>query len=539
MAAIESIPLEVLFEITAPLSTVETLALRMCSRTLNNKLEEIHLEKLFHTRTYLRTVVDLDALLCLTRNDTARPRLKHLILDNTPPFIIPGELPEKLIDLQNNSVNPWKNLFDSDFPDMCAQERNAHVSSIKENVDLALLTSALNCLPNLEIIEIQNSGASALPAKLILSHYPDLSVNEQPIKDAFLEFWHAFPRDQYFPKDNTLFDNIMFGLKFARNNLKQIRFHENCHSAHTRISLKWFNKTRWQFNRLQPVLKNLKILDLNISSRTHFGNILRSGNKKYHIPTSQRALIQFVETVTPQVEELSIIADGIDTVQKVGDFWKGAYSKYAPNIFLTNMDKLSCLKKLTLCNHAFHEAELRNLLLAHKDTLRQLFLTNCIYFSNPQIWSSMFRLLESDLSLEKLEYEATGFPQVSTIVAQWREWYHLEKFVPWFRVYGDVRKDNHWCEVLPKEMMKLKGAGGLWRFKFKDAMQIVRLLERDIRNSMDSMANIPEGYDSPGTELYGSTDVDRGIGINIELRYNYLKVTPAIIQRTMLSVNLK
>ncbi|KAF3933794.1 hypothetical protein ABW20_dc0103699 [Dactylellina cionopaga] len=311
----------------------------------------------------------------------------------------------------------------------------------------------------------------------------------------------------------------MLSLAQCTAKLKSIRFDESCKKFGPWMPIVWF----WDdetIKKLKPVLQNLSVLGLNISTKTD-GRSLEG---------VEDLVTRFMTDVASQIKTLSVVFDDI-LVEYNSD----------PIVCRRNpldLAKLqfTSLRKLHLDTHALLEGDLRGFLLSHKETLRHVSLHNCLLQqSDDQIWSNIFKLLQSDLSLETFEYDVDPNPRNSE--SHSAEFFYQIKYVSWFRVYGDVRTNAHQCELLPKEM-KSENAH---RIKFGDAILVITKLEDMILES--PTMEVPTNETTQQSYMRQLLELEMQnmrrfmlVSTNSDDRYKRLKLRPEKVKEAIISV---
>ncbi|KAK6543002.1 hypothetical protein TWF694_006933 [Orbilia ellipsospora] len=532
---IQSLPLEIFLEITEYLSPKELLALRQCSKVLDHKTKDTHLKRIYHTQRYYLTLNDLEALLRLARTrPSVTSRLKHLILEYSIPYIVVDRNHGgKIFDQTENKYKPqWPPEWHRQFSEICESALWDYWATISTKVYNARLPRIFSKLPNLETIEFRNTYNGDIPTNIILSHYPKIRPLGDDLEAAFVRFYRRFSRPVASARSGP-FESVMRGLESTPQlRLKEIRFHENCRSTFRGIPLYWFDKNMPKVTFWQTIMQNLKVFDVYIGTITNLTSMVDD------TPRAQRAVASFLDAAGPAIEELSIVAGGVNSISRIRDCWQGRYPLYTPNILLdTCIPHFSHLRKLSLVNHIFPELHLKTLLLNHKDTLRSLYLVNCLLLGQHQFWSRIFRLLESDLTLHTFEYEATGFPHLPFLNTVTQipsdEWFCMEKFIPWFRVYGDVRTDNHRCELLPKDLPGLKKSPYYRGMSYPTAMGIIDILEREYISRPWTVEELRTAPDFFPTSFQFVEDNRKWVAASDEGSYGYLAISPERIIHTI------
>ncbi|KAF3930055.1 hypothetical protein ABW19_dt0203436 [Dactylella cylindrospora] len=481
MATLSTIPLEIYLLITFYLSSADLLSLRLCSKGLNSRTEDDHLEKLFGARRYFMSEVDLNALVRFARHPSKKAsRLKTLTLDMATPY-----LPEPN-SFMNREMSPAK--FSEEFTEIFyLRDRRGVQSTLarefrmwNESRDSTLVAIALQHLPNLETIEIKMSEVSDIPARIVASHFPEIRDSDK--WDRFLQLYRTegrgLRRDHSFERQLSL---MIFGLMQAEVRPKTIRLLPG-HPLLS-IGLNWFaDEEGWDvWPEWKPVFRDLETLGLNLTVPVETRNLDPVGDTK----SNQMYLSRFLREVVPGVRTLSLHGNRIMDVgvvnREIGFFfagdrtpWDEKYESYAPAIIMDDpktMLRIPSVHTLTLSNMAFIAGELVNFLRSHRSSLRQLNLHNCLLQKKIQVWSPVFETLAYSLDLQSFRYETCFVESGAKGI----------KAIPWFRVYGNVREDGHYCELYPRGAT----TGARVRANFQTSLSVIQKLERDLIANSD------------------------------------------------------
>ncbi|KAF3930052.1 hypothetical protein ABW19_dt0203261 [Dactylella cylindrospora] len=497
MAGINSIPLEVLFLITAYLTVDDLKSLKLTCADLNQKLYQAHLDELFGCRTYYATIQDLQKLLTFARHPSkAGLKLRHLRLNVSSPFVhIPSPLLISSLRDEDNSSN--KSLFAKTcFADGCV-----NFEAVEEKEDQAVLTAALQSLPNLEIVEfIDHRGVPSLRSLHI--HYPDLLT--PALEQEFLEFYKEHPIRQRHSRLTDLFLYVMVAIEHSECRIREILV-DYPEEHYMFVKQSWFAEHRRHSKGLAKPLSKLRILELNIApphpdfsepDDDDFDDDFESRNSRL------KCIPKFFSDVAPNVEILKLkwpgIADVWDTEAFVGE-----YSHYEPNLMLRDVSLyLPYLKRLDLRVIPFVERELRDtLLLPHKGTLKYLVLEDCALQSSPQNWSSIFEFIGDQLNLDSFFFDTESIDEVLGMVGE----------IPIrFRVLGNIKSGKCDCEV------KLTRIEDITKTDFETGLKMIREFEdkapsfegflgSGARSAIEELLRGPIG---PGNERDSSSDDD-------------------------------
>ncbi|KAF3930160.1 hypothetical protein ABW19_dt0209428 [Dactylella cylindrospora] len=469
IASIGTLPLELFYIIASFLSNEDLLAIRQVSKRLYTKAQEPHLERIFGTRKYFGTVPDLDALITFSQHPSkANLWLKNLKIDLSLPYIRSDDRwaisPMDLARIHGKYTHHKRWALDR----VCGENWMRHENALADKSMLTKMYIAFQNLPNLQRIEFCSSRPrTAIPGRVVLAHYPELSV--LPIADYMMDVYRL--RERYSaPAESIgeLFGYTISALLGTPNELRAIRIDDTCKDIRQCVDISWFHANRHSFPHLKEAFKNLREIELATSTDlTYYGE----GYKE--LSDSLTSFDLFLRDVIPHIRSFSLCSSTIEGVDRMGNtpyHLDGRYPFYAPMMLLNPPLRFPNIRKLHFQVLAFSEGEIKNFLILHKDTLREVAFTNCLLQSKYQIWSRIFSLLETDLTLQTFEYDH------ALNDAFINDEYPDVKAIPWFRVYGDVRKENHYCSMYPKTELNRPFAA----INFKKAMTLVYELEEAV-----------------------------------------------------------
>ncbi|KAJ6263960.1 hypothetical protein Dda_0097 [Drechslerella dactyloides] len=483
MPGISSLPLEVLFLVTGYLYADDIKALRLTCRDLNGKTAEAHVEELFKCRTYFATVQDLQALLEFTRHPSkAALRLKHLRLDIASPYI--HIQPRQLLDSLHNGEDGEPLRPPKLFSQTCFAVECHNYEGVEQSEDQALVFAAIQNLPNLEIVEfVDRTGAPS--DKSLKIHYNTLMTPE--FKDEFIEFYKEHQIRQKRGRMTSLFLYVMVALKYSQCRLKEILV-DNPRHSYMFMSHGWFENHRRHVKDLKTPLDTLRVLELNLAHPAaeqpdylDFDEVLETSEVQL------KCLPSFLTKATPNIETLKLRFEEIADVYNTRT-WVGKYRAYEPNLLLREVElNLPRLKRLELRAIPFIKEELLEVLLRpHSATLRHLVLEDCVLQELPQTWSALFELLDDPLHLETFSFWTKSIDVAINLTGRIP---HL------FRVWGDVRKDGHICQV---QVLKKKE---IVNTDFKTGLRLIHEFE-------ERLNNIPSFGQGPYEDDGGDDDED-------------------------------
>ncbi|KAK6532963.1 hypothetical protein TWF281_007130 [Arthrobotrys megalospora] len=467
MATLAALPTEVFGQIASHLPRKSQLLLRQCSKPFERMSDN---DMLFKTQRYYHSIIDCQALVAFATDPAhanARRRCKTLVIDSFSP---------------DSMKIRCKVSSESTITVQLTTPR------LENRRIIELLTTALDNLPSLECIEFSAvTNAQSIPIAIFQSHYPSLGLDlrdEQLAKEFRLGYRKAKAYED--PPEDETFRNTMEAVAQSFCQLKAIRFPELTDLSRWEwegiYSMSRGNNptTQWfcdegRMERLQPRLQSLKKLELSIRARS---------DSDHHDVTrdfenARPGMRRFLETM-PNVEELRLKVGHLSRLNVPPSRRRKPPRPFPTNPIDVGSLKFRNLRILSLMEQAFVESELSAFLTSHKDILRKVELTNCVLHSEYQIWSGIFKLLETDLSLWSFEFQ-TGYPRM--------DYYAMEqlRIVPWFRVYGNVRTQDHRCELFPKD--EGHRTVNRQRISFEQAMQVVTRLEDKIILENDTGLN--------------------------------------------------
>ncbi|KAK6504172.1 hypothetical protein TWF506_002380 [Arthrobotrys conoides] len=482
MPTLSSLPNEVFNEIVNHLPRKSQLLLRLCSKTLESKSDN---DKLFRTQRYYHSAVDLKGLVSFSTDpvhEIARNRCKTLVLDTFSPRTSMKIRCKTQCEEGENGEKKMKTIAVT--TDKLAGERA-----------IGLLTTALNNLPNLEAVEVVTTKDIVdVPDSILQAHYPDLGFDIRVGKHGkwFKKAYRrAMEHVEVYPRENHTFPNILAAISQSTWDPKILRFPEltdarrwiwksqSLESAYMHsngLSLRWFSNELDNptfAEGLQSRLRGVKKLELPLWIGDDEGSEISLNEVYTALRDARRGLTKVLEMV-PEVEELRIKVGGLprfNILDIAGTvIWHPAV--FPQNPVDVAVLKFNNLRILSLFEQAFVEDELKSFLISHKTTLRRIELINCVLHSQQQLWSNIFNLLKSHLSLWSFEFH-TEYPKITSQTSE------QLRTIPWFRVYGNIRTPNHRCELFPKHDDSYKQENK-HPITFDQALQVVTILEHKI-----------------------------------------------------------
>ncbi|EPS35391.1 hypothetical protein H072_11253 [Dactylellina haptotyla CBS 200.50] len=476
MSALASVPLEVLFLVTAYLPIEDIKSLRFTCKELHERAQPAYNDELYGRRTYFATIPDLQALLNFTKHPSkANLRLKHLRLDVASPYIhIRPSLFRTILEEDPKELKP---------PELFHREgfivHNSHFEALEQTEDQALLFAALQNLPNLEIIEfVDRPGPPS--EKSLAMHYPTLMTRRY--RDEFLIFYKEYASRQKRGRLSSLFSYMITALKNSPCRIKEILLGDPVH-PYMLVTHGMFHILRRHLKDMQPAFENLRILELNLTQPSHDYSGPLGFDPIFGIPGNNdtlQCIPEFLREVLPNTETLKLRFEDV-----VGDFRfdqrHGNSISFDPNMLLMKVElNLPRLKRLELQMIPFKEAELKDgVLKPHRGTLRHLLFEDCTLQEEPQMWSSVFEMLEDELSLDSFSFFTKSIDRKLRI----------GKIPNVFKVSGNVNSGRHVCEV------RISRKNDLVNTTFKGGLKLVQAFEetlaRNAARSNDPFNNNP------------------------------------------------
>ncbi|RVD82719.1 uncharacterized protein DFL_007134 [Arthrobotrys flagrans] len=357
---------------------------------------------------------------------------------------------------------------------------------LKNHAIVGLLAKALDNLPNLEAIEFTTTtDVGDVPNAILQSHYPNLKFDIREGK-AGKWFKNAYRKArEYAPsrliEEEYSFENAMEAISQSTWQPKIIRFpgFEDIRGSiwlssfsdisNDGASLEWFYDIE-RIEALLPKLQSLRRLDILIWVGALEEPDLEPDRLFGALENARPGMTRFLEKA-PNVEELRFKVGGLPRLK----FPENSATRLPRQFPINPIDigslKFNNLRILSLIEQAFFENELKTFLTSHKDTLRRVKLINCVLHSEHQIWSGIFKLLQTDLWLWSFEFH-TDYPSTSYDSTD------ELRIIPWFRVYGNVRTPDHRCELFPKHDRHKEDNSH--HIDFDQAMQVIAILENKI-----------------------------------------------------------
>ncbi|KAF3277150.1 hypothetical protein TWF132_001787 [Orbilia oligospora] len=508
MATLSSLPNEVFNEIVGHLPRKSQLLLRQCSKTLEAKSDK---DTLFRTQRYYHSIIDIKNLVAFSTDpahDNARARCKTLVLDTFSPSSMKIRCKIRL----ENGEKTMQTIA---------------ISTPKFNTHqvVELLTTALDNLPNLECIEFMTTpDVGDVPNAILQTHYPGLGFDireEKPgkwFKNAYRNATaHAYPHE------NQTFANAMAAISRSNWQPKVIRFPEltdvrrwtwksqssKRYMPSNGPSLEWFVYTDDRIlEALRPRLQNLRKLEIPLFLGDSDEYDYEPDETREDLMKARPEVTNFLQMV-PNLEELRFKVGSLIRINTPDDSGGWVPLQFPINPVDVGSLRFNNLRILSLLEQAFVEDELKTFLTYHKNTLRKIELINCVLHSPHQLWSGIFELIRTDLTLWSFEFH-TEYPKMHQHTTE-----HL-RIVPWFRVYGNVRTADHRCELFPKyESHKQENTH---RIDFDQAMQVVTILEYKVvlennpeltaekKDILNRLTLLRQGLspDNPGVPLHES-----------------------------------
>ncbi|KAF3930101.1 hypothetical protein ABW19_dt0206256 [Dactylella cylindrospora] len=482
--SISTIPFEILLAIAEELSADDLLSFRQTCKSLSGGLKISHLRKLFGVRKYYISAIDLGALLRFSQHPSgANIYLKHLIIDFASPYL-------KVTPFLGKQILPrcrWTTLLDEEtarrFETECSEELKG--VSIRfsrggngQNTG-ALLAQAFQNFPNLERIECQRSYSPdrSVPSGVVAAHYPK-QCGSPDQKLLFLDFFHNYGGTLHtFPIQ--MYSHLFFALGQITSPLK----HLDHKAQHDWLKISWFTKSRDSLPHFKKAFSRLQTFQFFVQGVADDDTHQAQESSKTHLENFSL----FLREAMPNLQECSFTNDYLYKTSAFGNsLWKNRHPFLMPTFLMDPPLFFQNLRKVEFCSQVFIEDELKAFLTNHK-ALRCVSLQACRLQSEHQIWSSLFELLATDLSLLSF-----GFDGTETTCFIFDDEFPRAKSVPHFDVHGDVRTEDHYCELLRVYMGKPGGP----RVDFQTAMAVVKRLEQTyILNSTGVYPGL-EGWDA-------------------------------------------
>ncbi|KAK6536892.1 hypothetical protein TWF281_001101 [Arthrobotrys megalospora] len=449
MATLSIIPTELLLSVSKNLSLNDLRNLCLVSKSVYQKAETIFLEKAFRRRKYYATMADSKILLEFSKHPRGlNAYLKHLVIDLFVPYYEVTVSPEEI-----RSLPVQKQVANTKVVKMCHQEVGNYWSYLLQDqwqIYYDALFAAIPNFPNLEIIDFVQTGASDMSLQSLKIHFPKF-VFEPDILPIFKDrFLNSDKRDGGHSSLQKIYVGVMRSL--AEKPLRKLREINICFNGSLTIySLdpRSFEEYLKDLPKYNEALKSLRKVEIRTQSPTYPGHMNSQPNSMH----AAQHVTRFLSEIVPQLDTLIYKCLDIRPVRPgtKGDLEHKKYKRWFPSLWLPELH-LPNIRVLHLEYQSFLESELSEFLIAHKRTLREITLKQCLLQTESQQWSPIFQLLESDLSLTSFFFD--GLKQ-----------YNHHKCIPWFRVRGKVQSDSYLCEVVP---------GATENLDFRTAMNLIR-----------------------------------------------------------------
>ncbi|KAK6520789.1 hypothetical protein TWF506_001034 [Arthrobotrys conoides] len=436
MATLSITPTELFLVISRYLSVDDLRNLYLVSRSIYKKIEAIFFERIFRRQKYYTTAVDSKALLDFSRH----PRglniyLKHLVIDLFVPYY---EIEIPLDEIRSlpiqTQITTWK------VQEICRREKETYQFDISEkrlqNYH-ETLCAAISNFPNLEVIDFVRTSASDMTLRSLRIHFPKQLFGP----DIFPVFRDRFLNsglENHFLDLGNAYVEVMKSV--AEEYLHKLREINICSDGLQLIDS--LGGTTFQ-NFLQDIpkycraLRSLRKLEIRLQSPLHTD----CRNSPLRVTRAAEDITRFIAEIVPQLDTLVYKSRDIPVVQgQRNEDITAEYKKYAlyvPSICLSEPTLyFPNIKILHFEYQSFIQPELSEFLTSHKQTLRDLTLKQCLFQTASQQWSSVFQLLQSELSLTRFFFD--GLKQ-----------YNRHRCIPWLQIHGSIRSGCYQCELVP------------------------------------------------------------------------------------------